>query len=190
MLQVKIPIVNVVSTADLDQFIDLEEVNRQRWGRYDQEAYPAGYIRDGDIQGVVSVFHSGKLISAGGKSVSTSFYNLKHAKELLVSVGLIRDVKIRPKLQNMVGSGFLGRQIDLPRFAREVSNTIYEPDQFPGVILHSPGNSTTILTFASGRIVVAGAKSASEINQAGRFVDGIVRKWPTPDDLPTFQRAS
>ena len=177
MTEVKMLIVNVVSTADLLQVVDLEKVNRQRWGRYDQEAYPAGYIRDGDIQGVVSVFQSGKLISVGGRSVSSSFYSLKHAKELLVKAGLIENVKIRPKLQNMVASGYLGTQIDLNRLAREVPYTIYEPEQFPGVILHSPGSSITTLAFASGRIVVAGAKSEVEIRQAGGFVHNLVLGW-------------
>jgi TATA-box binding protein (TBP) (component of TFIID and TFIIIB) len=76
---------NVVSTADLSQHIDAKKLNQYQWGKYDTEICRGrcGYIKDEGMQGRVSVFFSGKMISTGGKSVSQSQWQLEHAIHLL-----------------------------------------------------------------------------------------------------------
>jgi transcription initiation factor TFIID TATA-box-binding protein len=159
-------VVNVVATAELHQSIDLRQLNKHDWGLYDLDIYPAGYVRDGLILGKVSVFHTGKLISVGAASIKASFNNLEHAKDLLVSAGIIEDEKINPRVRNIVGSVDLEHPVDLPNLVKRIPSIIYEPEQFPGAMIKSRGESISLLIFASGKVVIAGARSLKELKMA------------------------
>lgn len=68
-----VEIVNVVTTADLKRPVQIQRFNDFSWGRFDLENNyngRVGYVKDDDMQGRVTVFTSGKLISMGGKSVN------------------------------------------------------------------------------------------------------------------------
>jgi transcription initiation factor TFIID TATA-box-binding protein len=159
-------VVNVVSTADLQQYVDLSRLNKQSWGRYDLEFYPAGYIKDGWMQGKVTVFHTGKLISVGASSIRASLNSLNHAKGLLISAAIVEDVKLKPQVRNIVATVSLGHVLNLENLANQVRSMIYEPEVFPGGIIRSKGESTSFLIFASGKAVIAGAKSLAELRLA------------------------
>ncbi len=97
---------------------------------YDLDIYPAGYVKDGSIRGKVTIFHTGKLISVGANNILLSFHNLDHAKELLVSAEMVGDIRLKPQVRNIVATADVGHEVDLPKLARRVPNTMYEPDQF------------------------------------------------------------
>ena len=157
---------NIVATAELGQSVDLGQLNKYDWGRYDLDVYPAGYLKDGWMMGQVTVFHTGKMISVGANSIRSSLNNLGHARDLLLSAELIENIRIRPKIRNIVASVDLGGPLDLHGLVRGSSNTIYEPEQFPGVIMKSKGESISFLIFASGKAVVAGARTLTELRMA------------------------
>ena len=69
-------VVNVVMTADLKQHVDLQKVGQLVYGMYDQNIYPAAYIKIPGMSGKVTVFHSGKLISVGAKTESQAIKDL------------------------------------------------------------------------------------------------------------------
>ena len=156
-------IVNVVSTADLRQYVDLSALNRYDWGLYDLDIYPAGYIKDSLIQGKVTVFSSGKLISVGANSTKASFSNLNHARRLLESGGIVQKVILRPAVRNIVASVDVGHRIDLHGLVKRIQNVVYEPEQFPGAMVKSKGESPSLIIFASGKVVIAGTKSLPEL---------------------------
>jgi TATA-box binding protein (TBP) (component of TFIID and TFIIIB) len=126
---VLLKIQNVVSTSDLHQHIDARKFNQYQWGRYDIEIYGGrcGYIKDEGMQGRVSVFLSGKMISTGAKEVSSSILQLHHALELLVSNKLAKWVELECKVQNIVATLDLQRRLDVKRIIGSLSNYIYEP---------------------------------------------------------------
>jgi transcription initiation factor TFIID TATA-box-binding protein len=158
--------VNVVSTADLGQFVDLPLLNKYKWGEYDQKKYRSGYIKDKIIEGKVSVFSTGKMISVGARNLEKSFNNLLHAKALLLSAKMISDVKLEPRIRNTVGVANLGHEVDLLKLGKHFPNIIYEPEQFPGGILYHKDSSIAILIFSSGKIVIAGAKTEKDLQEA------------------------
>jgi transcription initiation factor TFIID TATA-box-binding protein len=80
--------------------------------------------------------------------------------------------KIEPKFQNAVATIDIKKKLDLINVAEEVSNSIYEPDQFPGLIYKALGGSTCLI-FASGKVVIVGTKSELQLLNA---VDHIVKK--------------
>ena len=167
----KMRVVNVVATADLLQPVDLKLFNANRWGIYDLDIYPAGYVRDGLIQGRVVVFHSGKMISAGASSIRSAFGNLTHAKRLLTDAGIAGDVKLSPRVRNIVASLDIGHTLDLARVVRSSPDVIYEPEQFPGAMLKTKGESISFLVFSSGKVVIAGAKTMAELKSAAKRIE-------------------
>ena len=65
--------------------------NQFSWGRYDLEGNYNGkvdYIRD-DVQGRVTIFLSGKMISSGAKSVLQPVQQLEHKMGLLINGSFI-----------------------------------------------------------------------------------------------------
>jgi len=72
------------------------------------------------------------------------------------------DVTIR----NVVASADLGHQVDLEDTANILTGTIYEPDQFPGLIYRMKNPKAVILIFTSGKLVCAGAGSEVDAKRA------------------------
>jgi transcription initiation factor TFIID TATA-box-binding protein len=167
----KSKIVNMVSTADLKQSVELALLNKEPWGRYDLDVYPAGYIKDGWIQGKVIVFHSGKLISVGTTTIKASIQDLNHAKDLLLSARMTEEILLKPQIRNIVVTADFGKQLRLERVSSALELTIYEPEQFPGVIWHPRDQPVSILVFASGKLVIAGLKSLQQYRMIQSYLD-------------------
>ena len=167
-MQLKIQ--NVVSTADLQQYIDAIRFNKFSWGRYDIEYYGGrcGYIKDEAMQGRVSVFLSGKMISTGAKSVPESIWQLEHAMDLLVRRKLAEKISLEHKVQNIVATIDLQKILDVKKVINSLANYIYEPDNFPGIIYKH--NGLSCLIFASGKIVIAGAKSEDQLKDTANQI--------------------
>jgi transcription initiation factor TFIID TATA-box-binding protein len=155
---------NVVSTADLRQQIDARKFNQYQWGKYDIELYGGrcGYIKDEGMQGRVSVFLSGKMISTGAKGVSFSIKQLQRALELLVNNKLAKWVELDCKVQNIVATLDLQRTLDVKKVTSSLPNYIYEPDNFPGII-YKHNSKISCLIFSSGKVVIAGVKSEDQL---------------------------
>jgi len=173
-----VKIVNVISTADTGQSVDLIRLNEYSWGKFDPNSYPAGYVKDARIKGRVTVFHTGKLISVGATSAETSFTQLKHAVSLLAQADLIKQVKLEPKIRNMVATLNIERRIDIYRLVGEAKNVIYEPDQFPGAIIRLKDPiGVSILAFSSGKFVIAGLRSEGDLPKSVDTVLSLTEKY-------------
>ena len=152
---------NVITTADLGQSVNAKQFNDYSWGRFALEANyngKVGYVKDKKMRGRVSVFLSGKLISTGAKSITQSIAQLERTKDLLVNNGFVKDVKLEPRVRNVVGTADLKKRLDLNGLARILRKSIYEPEQFPGLI-YKKQDGPACLIFASGKIVLTGAKN-------------------------------
>jgi transcription initiation factor TFIID TATA-box-binding protein len=81
----------------------------------------------------------------------------------------LRKAKIKIKkdaiisVQNIVSSINLGGKIHLEKSARTLPRSMYEPEQFPGLIHRMLDPKTVILVFASGKLVCTGAKKETEV---------------------------
>jgi transcription initiation factor TFIID TATA-box-binding protein len=90
---------------------------------------------------------------------------MKIIKELKKG-GIIIISKPELKIQNIVASASLGGTIDLERAAYELGKTMYEPEQFPGLIYRMDEPKVVILLFASGKLVCTGAKKEQDVYEA------------------------
>jgi len=66
----------------------------------------------------------------------------------------------------MVASGNLGGKIHLESAARIMPRSMYEPEQFPGLIHRMLDPKTVLLLFASGKLVCTGAKKEEDVYRA------------------------
>jgi len=70
------------------------------------------------------------------------------------------------KIENVVASTSLGKELYLQVIARVLGGAEYEPEQFPGLIYRLKEPKTAILLFRSGKVVCTGAKSPENVKIA------------------------
>ena len=70
------------------------------------------------------------------------------------------------KLQNIVATCSLGKDVPLVKLAETLPNTEYNPEQFPGLVMRIKEPKTSALIFSSGNIVCNGAKSMKKVKES------------------------
>jgi len=162
-----IRIENVVTSASINQKLDLNAIVKGYPGvEYRPEQFPGLVFRLKRPKTATLIFNSGKMVCTGAKAEKESKRAvIKVVKELKKS-GIIIVGKPEMKVQNIVASANLGGLIDLERSAYSLGKTMYEPEQFPGLIYRMGIPKVVILLFASGKLVCTGAKKEENVYEA------------------------
>lgn len=77
------------------------------------------------------------------------------------------------KIQNIVATTSLGKPVSLTKLARAHSNTEYNPEQFPGLVLRVKEPKSAVLVFSSGNLVCTGTKSVAQVKEV---IDEVIRQ--------------
>jgi len=159
-----IEIVNVVASAVLDQKLDLYEIQKKFPDvEYNPDQFPGAVFRLRVPKTATLLFSTGKMVCTGSKSADMA------NKAVKIVVQKLRKEKVKIKkeavvtIQNIVSSINLGGKIHLEKTARTLPRSMYEPEQFPGVIHRMVDPKTVILLFASGKLVCTGAKTEQDV---------------------------
>jgi transcription initiation factor TFIID TATA-box-binding protein len=166
MPQVKavINIENVVASATLNQKVDLNAVVKGYPGvEYRPEQFPGLVFRLKRPKTATLIFNSGKMVCTGAKSEKEARRAVMKVIKELKKGGIIIISKPELKIQNIVASASLGGMIDLEKAAFTLGKTMYEPEQFPGLIYRMDEPKVVILLFASGKLVCTGAKKEQDV---------------------------
>ena len=83
------------------------------------------------------------------------------AKAVKLSKGK-RDIEI----VNIVVSTSLEHDIPLEKMAATLSNTEYNPEQFPGLVIRIKEPKTSALIFSSGKVVCTGARTLDKVEES------------------------
>lgn len=67
---------------------------------------------------------------------------------------------------NIVVSTSLDHDIPLEKMAATLSNTEYNPEQFPGLVIRIKDPKTSALIFSSGNVVCTGARSLEDVRRS------------------------
>ncbi|MBI4453837.1 TATA-box-binding protein [Candidatus Woesearchaeota archaeon] len=67
---------------------------------------------------------------------------------------------------NIVVSTSLEHDIPLEKMAATLSNTEYNPEQFPGLVIRIREPKTSALIFSSGKVVCTGARSMEKVEES------------------------
>ena len=167
MPEAEISIVNVVASAALQHTIDLEAIIKSfPTAEYRPEQFPGLVFRLKKPKTATLIFHSGKMVCTGAKSSAQAVKAVDKVVKELKSRGIIIMGRPKTQVQNIVASVSLGGKIDLEKATYQLGKTIYEPEQFPGLIHRMDTPKVTILIFSTGKLVVAGAKKEQEVYEA------------------------
>ena len=158
-VEASIRIENVVASATLNQRVDLNAVVKGYPGvEYRPEQFPGLVFRLKKPKTATLIFNSGKMVCTGAKSEKLAKRAVMKVIRELRKSGIIIIGKPELKIQNIVASANLYGLIDLERSAYSLGRTMYEPEQFPGLIYRMDVPKVVILLFASGKLVCTGAK--------------------------------
>jgi len=158
-----INIQNVVATGTLNQKVDLNAVVKGYPGvEYRPEQFPGLVFRLKRPKTATLIFSSGKMVCTGARSGKGSRRAIMKVVKELKEGGVIILSKPDFKVVNIVASASLGGKVDLEKTVVTLRKTIYEPEQFPGLIYRMDEPKVVILIFASGNLIVTGAKKEQD----------------------------
>ena len=158
---------NVVASASIDQRVDLNLITKNFVDvEYHPDQFPGLVFRLKSPKTATLIFSSGKMVCTGGKSEEQSRKAVQEVVRRLKNGGIPIKNEAVIVIQNMVASANLGGRIHLEEAARQLPKSMYEPEQFPGLIHRMPDPKTVILLFSSGKLVCTGAKKEGEVYRA------------------------
>jgi len=169
--QPEVKIENIVATVIVGNELDLNLIETKiPEVDYNPDQFPGLVFRLEHPKVTVLIFKSGKMVITGAKSVKQLVNVVKKILKTFKEKGI--EIKGRPQIQiqNIVASANLKVHIDLETAAMELENSLYEPEQFPGLIYRMDSPRVVMLIFSSGKMVITGAKREDEVIEAIRKV--------------------
>ncbi len=94
--------------------------------------------------------------------INKCFKKLKNSVGVKTNMAEKRDIKV----VNIVISTSLKHDIPLEKMAATLSNTEYNPEQFPGLVIRIKEPKTSALIFSSGKVVCTGARSLDKVEES------------------------
>ena len=170
---------NIVSTANLSIKLDLRKIALNcRNAEYNPKRFAAVIIRIREPKTTALIFSSGKMVITGAKSEDQSQVAAKKYAKMIKKVGY-PAIKFQDfKVQNIVGSCDIRFPISLDSLNAEHANfSTYEPEIFPGLIYRMKSPKIVLLIFASGKIVLTGAKTRQDIETAFNNMYNVLLKY-------------
>jgi len=154
-----VSIENVVASASVDQKIDLNDITLKFPDtEYHPDQFPGLVFRLKAPKTATLIFRTGKMVCTGAKSEDLAIKAVRTVVQKLRKGGIKIKKDAVIVVQNIVASINLGGKIHLERAARVLPRSMYEPEQFPGLIHRMLDPKTVILLFASGKLVCTGAR--------------------------------
>ena len=171
-MKAEIKICNVVASVDFRQRLSLSAVKKALpTVSGPRSRFPGVVVKLGRPKTANLIFSTGKMICTG----SSSEYGARTAvKKLVLSLrekGVKFKERPRVKIQNVVALVNFKRTINLEKAAKTLTGTIYEPEQFPGLIYQMENPKTVALLFSNGKAVLTGARNRAEVEAAVRRLE-------------------
>ncbi len=158
---------NVVASVVFNQSFDLDEIAATMPNvEFDPERFPGLVYRLKSPKTATLVFNTGKMVCTGAKSEKEARRAVHKIVKLVNEAGINMSRKPIITVQNIVASANLGAELNLELAAMRLENTLYEPEQFPGLIYRMRDPKVVILLFGSGKLVITGAKFEPQIQEA------------------------
>ena len=82
----------------------------------------------------------------------------------------VKETKRDIEIVNIVVSTSLEHDIPLEKMAATLSNTEYNPEQFPGLVIRIKEPKTSALIFSSGKVVCTGARTLDDVDSSMRKI--------------------
>ncbi len=162
MTELGMTVVNVVASTQLSIPLDLETLARVLANAtYRPETFSGLIYRRIQPKATLIMFSTGKLVSVGTRSVAGAkeaiYATINELRNVTPSVRTAEEIRV----VNMVVTADFDMRIDLIGLQYALPDSMYEPDQFPGLIM-TTSSGATLLAFATGRVVCTGSRGEAE----------------------------
>jgi len=158
---------NVVASATLNQKFDLNAIVKGNClVEYRPEKFPGLVFRLKKPKTAILIFSTGKMVCTGAKSEKEAKRAVQKVVIELKKSGIIIPGKPEIKIVNIVATANLLGRIELEDCTYSLGKTMYEPEQFPGLVYRMDEPKVVILLFASGKLVCTGATKEEDVYTA------------------------
>ena len=172
-----VKIENIVATVILENTLDLNLIEaRIPDVDYNPDQFPGLVYRLQSPKITALVFKSGKMVVTGAKSVKQLVWAVKTILKKFITKGIAIQGRPQIQIQNIVASANLNVLVDLEKAAFVLPHSMYEPEQFPGLIYRMEKPRVVLLIFSSGKMVITGAKREEEVHEAVKNIFEILQK--------------
>ncbi|MFH1420544.1 MAG: TATA-box-binding protein [Candidatus Aenigmatarchaeota archaeon] len=177
-LSSNIKIQNIVASTNLQKDIPLNDLlHVLESSEYEPGEFPGLIYRLDDPKVASLIFRNGKINCVGAKSMKEAEEGMKKIVAKLKKVGVyVNETDIKIKVENIVASIDLKKELNLDKLAFALEGSEYEPDQFPGLVYRMTEPKVAFLLFSSGRIVCAGAKRISQVQNAVKALEKTLKE--------------
>ena len=172
-----IEIVNVVASATIDQKLDLNKIQEKFPDvEYNPDQFPGAVFRLKSPKTATLLFTSGKMVCTGSKSEEMAVKAVNTVVQKLRKGGIKIKKNADVTVQNIVSSINLGGKVHLEKAARTLPRSMYEPEQFPGLIHRMLDPKTVILVFSSGKLVCTGGKTEKDVYRSVNLLHSLLEE--------------
>lgn len=136
---------------------------------YEPDQFPGLVLRLNEPKSAALIFSNGKVVSTGTKSAEEAAKAIDRLLNIFNNLSIpIKNNEY--KIDNVVASTHVGKQLNLTNIAFNLDETEYEPDQFPGLVYRQSETGVVFLLFRTGKIICTGAKSEGQIMESFRVL--------------------
>jgi transcription initiation factor TFIID TATA-box-binding protein len=172
-----VDIVNVVASATIDQKLDLNDITKKFPDvEYHPEQFPGAVFRLKIPKTATLLFTLGKMVCTGSKSEEMAVKAVNTVVQKLRKGGIKIKKNAVVTVQNIVSSINLGGKVHLEKAARTLPRSMYEPEQFPGLIHRMLDPKTVILVFSSGKLVCTGGKTEKDVYRSVNLLHSLLEE--------------
>jgi transcription initiation factor TFIID TATA-box-binding protein len=169
MTEIDIKVENVVANARIADELDLQYIeSRLEDAVFTKKKFPGLVYRTRNPKSAFLIFRSGKVVCTGSKTKEGVRAVMDKLSADLRSLGI--DVEEHPefKVQNIVASAKIGKELNLGAIVvgLELEGMEYEPEVFPGLVYRIKDPKSAILIFSSGRLVITGGKTVEDCEKS------------------------
>jgi transcription initiation factor TFIID TATA-box-binding protein len=170
-----VKIQNVVAVANLGQKMDLLAIMKVFSNvEYRPNKFPGLVFKLKRPRTSTLIFSTGKMVCPGAKSEKEAFSVVRKVIRELRKEGFIISMSPKIDVVNVVGTADVRGEIDLEAMSDVLENVMYEPEQFPGLIYRMTEPKVVLLVFASGKLVIVGAKRREQVYEAADKIRAIL----------------
>ncbi|MFB5606006.1 MAG: TATA-box-binding protein [Nitrosarchaeum sp.] len=168
---------NVVATGKIDQSLDLNEIKRKFPNtNYNPNEFPGAIFKIDAPKTTTLIFRTGSMVCTGAKSEKHAYAAINNVVKQLRSKNINIKNNIDILIQNIVTAVNLGGKILIEDASRTLPRSMYEPDQFPGLIHRQLNPKTVMLLFASGKMICTGGKSTEQAFNAIHQIHSVLEE--------------
>lgn len=185
---------NCVATAFFGCRLDLEEIAWKCHAEFDPKSFAAAKLRLASPQSTALLFASGKIVCTGAASETSARVAVTEIYRIVSSIMHPGETSlIDLKIENIVGTAYLGYKISLKRayeWMRETGDVtvMYSPELFPGLRFEikkwtqgheseAKNLNTKVLGFQDGNVVITGGKSRKDLSITWKIIRNLFTKF-------------